>query len=58
MKDIERKCNPMVNLSRFTSNKIYIYIEWNYSHWLCPIENESKVKFALLFYLCAVSLHI
>ena len=29
MKDIKRKCNPIVNLSQFTSNKKNI--EWNYS---------------------------
>ena len=26
MEDIRRKCNPIVDLSKFTSNKKYIYI--------------------------------
>ena len=31
IKDIRRKCNPMVNLLQFTSKYIYIYI---YIYWV------------------------
>ena len=41
MEDIRRKCNPMIDLSKFTFNKkkkiyIYIYIKWSYNLNLQP----------------------
>ena len=39
MEDIRRKCNPMIDLSKFTFNNkiyIYIYIKWSYNLNLQP----------------------
>ena len=39
MKGIRRKCNPMMNLSKIASNKIYIYI-----YNLNPTQNKMSKK--------------
>ena len=36
----EKKCNSMVDLSKFTSNKIYIYI---YIEWSCSFNLQSSL---------------
>ena len=40
MENIRRKCNLMVNLLKFTSNNIYIYI---YIKWSCNLNLQPSL---------------
>ena len=46
MKDIRRKCNPTVNLSKFTSNKNILsgVITLNYNQVYCQTLSKRELK--------------
>ena len=56
MENIRRKCNPMVDLSKFTfnnNNKIYIYI-YIYIEWSCGLRLQPSLLSNLVLNLIDV----